>query len=156
MKVEVDQSGKVEQTNFDTIVALSNERNISIRLTKQSKRELLIYFRERRKEFLFPYVTFSILVALVIKSYKPTHTVTIDTEYMGHEALIKKCILLCLKHWKITTKTPIEFGFVGKSSPAHEVAAKVMNKKISPSFVVSIRDIVQIVVDTKIDREVRI
>jgi len=40
MNIEIDQSGKVERTNQDTIVAFSNGKSSSVKITGETKRRL--------------------------------------------------------------------------------------------------------------------
>ncbi len=40
MQIEVDQSGKIEQTSYDTVLALTNGVSYTILLKKKDKRAL--------------------------------------------------------------------------------------------------------------------
>lgn len=73
--IQIDQSGKIEQTSLDTIIALSNHDKYSITLSKRSKRLLQEIFRDLKKPRVFVYHTFSALIALVLLKTKPTKTV---------------------------------------------------------------------------------
>lgn len=153
MKIEIDQSGKIEQTNLDTIIALSNGIKYSLLLRKKDKRILQQYFRTTDKYSLFPYITFSICIALIIKNTSPGHLITIDNEYQGHEQDIKQFILFALNIFKSKKKFSITFAHIGKSSPADKLASKVANNKIKPHLIINYEDIINIFLDIKKDRE---
>jgi len=46
MKIEIDQSGKIEETNVDTVIALSNGVKFSVRIHRRTKRRLQEEFRK--------------------------------------------------------------------------------------------------------------
>lgn len=46
MKIEIDQSGKIEQTNLDTIIGLANDRKVVVFLPKGEKRKIMLLFRK--------------------------------------------------------------------------------------------------------------
>jgi len=46
MYFEIDQSGKIEQTNLDTVIAFSDGGSFSILLKKSEKRKIKKYFCE--------------------------------------------------------------------------------------------------------------
>ena len=83
MKIEIDQSGRVEYTSTSTVIGDSNGNSILIRSI--DKQYLQKIFRSIDRPQMFVLETFSILVALLIKTtYSPTHIYIIDTEYFGH------------------------------------------------------------------------
>jgi hypothetical protein len=124
MNYQIDQSGKVEQTNKDTVVAYSNSKIGAVILTKKEKRHLQELFRRTGMPALFVDTTFAILIYLLIKNI-PNRKWIVDIEYPGHtkivegmyDSLSKKTVDF---HWKL----------IGKSSPAHDVAYKVYVGKL--------------------------
>lgn len=147
---QIDQSGKIEQTNKHTILAISNGKKFSILLRTQDKRLLQdiyrIFFNKKRQ---FIYEVFSALLYILLSSVRPQTRVIIDKEYPGQEGLIK---LLLLKFYEEQGKTAplnIEFGLVGKSSPAHELGYKTFKKKQEASKIVTFEEISDIIFPTK-------
>lgn len=142
MQIEIDQSGKIEQTNVDTIIGLSNDIQISIVLPRKLKRFLKHLFRERHEMKLFSVQIFSFCLAKLLTLYPSAKKVIIDTEYTGHDGLIKKLIESYLLKMKVNKNIPITFGYVGKSSRADDLCRKVGNKKIKPTAIIILEEII--------------
>lgn len=155
VKFQVDQSGKIEQTNINTVIALSNTKNFSIILKKKDKRILEKTFKKMGKAKSYPYIVFAALVAVLLKSASIRSKVIIDKEYTGHENTIRERILHFLRVLGVQNDIPVEFGHVGKQSKAHDLAAKVGSKKIKPDRVVSLDEILEIVLEVKINKNDR-
>lgn len=122
---QIDQSGKIEQTNRLTVVAVANGKTFSIRINAKDKKILKKIFREWDKPNIFSIQVFAILIYVLLeKAQLNGIDVVIDKEYLGHEDLIKSYIIqLMHKFQKVgLSKENIEFGFVGKSSSAHYAA----------------------------------
>lgn len=145
---QIDQSGKIEQTSLKTIIAISNDIQYSIVLPRKVKRLLQEIFRSQQRPRMFIYNTFAALIALLFIKTKPVSRVVIDKEY-GNEDLLKVRIFEYLKMHKVNYSPNIEFGLVGKSSPAHILAAKVANKKIRQNLFLSLEDITSFLWPTK-------
>jgi len=62
MKIEIDQSGKIEDTSKNTIIAFSNGKFKSIFISAREKRELQKFFRRIGKPRIFVYRVFAILI----------------------------------------------------------------------------------------------
>ena len=85
MKYQIDQSGKIEQTNKPTIVACVNGTKDAVVLSSTEKKKLLIAYRSAGTPRLFAIQTFSILIFLVIKPHlKEIFNLEIDKEYPGY------------------------------------------------------------------------
>lgn len=139
---QIDQSGKIEQTSLDTIIALANGKRYCVILPKKTKRLLQEEFRIRKKPRMFIYDTFCALLVIILLKVKPKAAVFIDKEYFGNEDVIKARILEFID--KITSSDyipDIDFTLVGKSSPAHKLAARVGNKQKKPDEVVTLEEI---------------
>ena len=94
MNIEIDQSGKVENTSKNTIIAFSNDIFGSIFITAKDKREIQKIFRKIGKSRIFVYRLFSILIFLLIKDHlKRIDQIIIDEEYPGKENLIKNYLI---------------------------------------------------------------
>ena len=147
MKYQIDQSGKIEQTNKITIIAFSNSKYGSIRLKAKDKRYLQDIYRQAGKTKSFTLQIFSALLYLLFERFKLEKTsVTVDKEYPGHEALIRSYLIqLSSKRRKIIlSPDEIRFGLVGKGSNVHGVASKAF-KLNRADFSVSSKEILALV-----------
>lgn len=142
---QVDQSGKVEQTNVDTVLALANSNKLAIVLKRRDKRILKRMFKEIGKGKTFPYITFAALLAILLHFSKVKNKVVVDREYTGHENTIKERTQHFLKKLGHKDETTIEFGHVGKLSSAHDYAAKVGSKKLKPNRTVRLKDLLELI-----------
>jgi hypothetical protein len=118
MKVDIDQSGKVENTAHITVLGYSNGSYGSIFIRSHDKKVIQQYFRDQGKPRLFIIQTFSILLYLLIRRFRLEENVLyLDTEYLGHEGTIVNY----LSQLGIDTGR-IRFTFIGKTSRAHKIA----------------------------------
>lgn len=146
----IDQSGKIEQTNKDTVLALSNGSQYTVLLKSADKRLLEEIFRkllDRRRQYI--YEVFAGLLYLLISNANVKTKVVLDNEYPGQEGLIK---LLFLKFWEENqSKQPpeLEYGHTGKTSNAHSIAYKTFKKKVKPNKVVEFDEISGVIFDNK-------
>lgn len=138
MTIEIDQSGKIEDTARDTVIALSNDIQKTIRIPKRVKRQLQEIYRRQGKSRLFVLVVFSVGVYFVLRYLKGEHHVTIDVEYTGHE----KAVLYFLSRMRSTSL--ITFGHVGKSSPADRLASKVSHDLERPTKTLTYEEILRV------------
>ena len=69
MIIEIDQSGKIENTSKNTVIAFSNEIFGSILVKAKDKREIQKIFRKIGKPRIFVYRLFAILIFLLIKNH---------------------------------------------------------------------------------------
>lgn len=91
MQYQIDQSGKIEDTSKNTVLALANSKSFSVLITAKCKRQLQDVFRRRGQNRIFVYWTFAAGVALLLKDQlKAVNEVIIDEEYTGKDKLIKK------------------------------------------------------------------
>ncbi len=127
MKVEIDQSIKIEQTNKDTIIGLSNDKTFTVLIKRQVKRKLQEEFRRKGKPRLFVCRTFIAGVVLLLKyaQLKNLSRITIDIEYRGQEKLLKS---IFLEMWsRYFEEIPdIEFRGIGRGSRAHNISYLTM------------------------------
>lgn len=124
---QIDQSGKIEQTNKLTVIAFSNGKHGSVKLSAKDKRYLQDIYRQAGKSKSFILQVFSALLYLLFEKCRLEKTmVVIDKEYPGHEPLIKSYLLqLARKRGKIKLSSDeLRFGLVGKGSNSHGVASK--------------------------------
>jgi hypothetical protein len=126
--VELDQSGKIEATNEDTILALAQNTHdtYAVLIPATLKRYLI---KTLRKKYAKPQILYLRLFCaslfLLLRGYGLTKlsTVVIDTEYWGHEAEIKGELLNFIRRQAPDfPKDAIVFTQIGKQSPAHQAA----------------------------------
>ena len=123
MRIQIDQSGKIEETNKNTILAYSNGKNDVVLIKSATKRQLLDKFRRIGQPKLFIYRTFAAGLYLLLKpNISELNSISIDTEWLGKNRLIKDIFSEILQKQKVKSKPDIYFVFVGKSSPAHVLA----------------------------------
>ena len=133
MPYHVDQSNKIEHTG-DTVLALSNDKDYTIRIPGRGKREAISILVQRRKGKRRKWVILQLFAAALyhlILELPPGERVMIDTEYTGHEDDIKNTLLPWL--WQDDLNFDAEritFGYVGKRVPAHKKAIAVYHGKI--------------------------
>lgn len=129
--VEVDQSGKVERIQADTVLAFSNSQRYAIRIPASVKRTALHVLRQRRKPSASKKTIYLRLFAAGLYLLLRDHLdvldhISIDTEYFGREADIRWMLLSWVR--RIDPQYPSErilFRQVGKKSPAHRLAWEV-------------------------------
>jgi len=133
--IEVDQSGKIEQTHADTILAFSNGAQYSIRIPASVKRSVLGALEQKRKpsasKKAIPLRLFAAGLYLLLEDHLNTcDSIVIDAEYVGHEVDIRGMLLsLIWRSRPAFASDQINFGRVGKKSPAHDLAWSVTRGK---------------------------
>lgn len=130
--VEVDQSGKVEDTAKDTVLVFTDGESYSILIPATVKRAV---YREltnrglREKEITVQ--LFSVGLYFLLREHITNlQQITIDTEYTGKNTLIKERLVsyLLRGHYQVEP-SQISFGHVGKRSPAHLLGISVFRKE---------------------------
>ncbi len=94
LRIEVDQSGKIETPHL-TVLAYANGQVYTILIPTRVKREVLGRLRVRGlSRSLAAIRMFAVALWLLLRDVIDTTTaITIDTEYIGHEADIKAALL---------------------------------------------------------------
>lgn len=128
MKIEIDQSGKVEDTAKPTVLAYTNDEQRSILIPASSKRQLQELYRRIGKPQVFVYQVFSLGIFCLIRRLRQHHTIVIDTEYPGHDRVLTNMIMTLLSvHGK--PAHDIHFARIGKHPAVHYAAKNVFDKK---------------------------
>lgn len=140
VKIYIDQSGKVEYTSKNTVVAFSNGKQKSILIKARDKREIQRFFREAGKPDIFVYKTFAILIYLLIADeLKEITGVVIDTEYVGKEFLIKNFLMQIFQKRGIGfSPQNISFFHAGKKHLCHVAAIETYRKAKKPDVVINL------------------
>jgi hypothetical protein len=131
MRIEIDQSGKIEKTNKITVVAFSNTERRSISITGKDKRLIQTLYRKKGQPKIFRYKLFAVLIFALIKDViKPSDLIIIDREYLGYEKLIQEFILEIAKKKGVKIyKENVKFHLIGKKSRAHDKAVSSFRSK---------------------------
>ncbi len=137
MSIQIDQSGKIEDTAHKTILAFSNGSKNAVILSARDKRKLQKMFRDLGAPRLFIEYVFAALLVILLRSCK-ARVVTVDLEYPKSNRIIESLI-------KPFTDIEVRWSYIGKSSPAHDVAYKVFTDKLKIGQRVSIAEIIKIV-----------
>lgn len=137
MSVEIDQSGKIEQLNTNTVVALANNLSSAIFISTSDKRKLFMRLRKSKipRNILYPQI-FAILIYLATHKLKLLPDVLlIDEEYTGKNKLIKEFLIKLITRTRPKWNGDIRFKLIGKLSPAHRLAWGIHNKVIKTGFI---------------------
>lgn len=134
----IDQSGKVEDTSVDTILAFSsNEMQYSIKIPKYLKQNIFSQCQKKYKTNLALRL-FSYGLYLLLKEETNNESVVIiDDEYPGHSKDIKQYLM---QHSNLQ-KEQIRFELIGKKDQAHKIAYMTFCGKIKPNRIVNERDL---------------
>lgn len=152
---QIDQSNKIEQTERDTVIALSNTIQFAILIKAGAKRKIQTRFRLLGRPRNFIYFTFAALVSLLLQRAEAEGKILIDQEYLGHEGVIYDRIYFYLDRLKVNKNISVEFGIIGKSSSAHILGASVATKKQKPNLIISAEEVLRIIFGKEKDRASR-
>ena len=146
--VEVDQSGKIERTQVNTVLAFSDGIEASILILAVEKRMCVRKLRQRGESGRTFYLKlFAAALFLLLKDYlDQLEIITIDLEYPGKEVEIRAMLLDHI--WKTDpafSKEQIVFRGVGKKSPAHQKALAVYRGEEEPDRKVRARELLRLV-----------
>ena len=137
----MDQSGKIEQLNMNTVIAFSNKNQYSVLISKEVKQQAYRLYKGKIKDLR--YRLFCIGVYYCLKDYiKENELITICFEYQGKENLIKSFLLDYLrKESAIIDPKIIRFGKIGKQSNAHVVAIDVYRGNRKPNKTLTLEEL---------------
>ena len=120
MRIEIDQSGKIENTSKHTYLAFSNSQHFVLEIKATEKRKLQKYFRSIGKSRIFIYLTFAALLIILLKNRKiKTAQLIVDIEYQGRTQLIKDSLHAINPDFPVKN---LSFHHIGKKSSAHYYA----------------------------------
>jgi hypothetical protein len=148
MQAEIDMSGRVEETNRATALALANDVSVCISISAKEKQQLIkaMLKRKSQKRTVIHVTIFSTLLFLLLREHvEKLDLVAIDPEYPGYEPVIKNQLLgHCENNELGVDKECIYFEQVGKKSPAHDLAIKVYQGKATADRVVTAKEILEL------------
>jgi hypothetical protein len=143
MTCQIDQSGKIENTNRLTIVAYANGHIKSVKIGSMEKQKLLAAIRvldHSKRNYI--YKIFAALIYFLLSDER-VDSVVIDREYTGYEAIIKGMIIQLLN--KNRKNVPeIQFDYIGKSSVAHKVALDVFRGDREADLIITAKDVLKL------------
>ena len=151
VKIYIDQSGKLEDTNKPTAIAFSNGKYKSLLISAKAKRQLQEIYRKQGKPKMYVFRTFGILIYIPVKAelYQISDMV-VDLEYKGREDLIKDTFFQALKiDNKKFLKSRFNFALVGRNRMCHKVAINVYRKKQKSDLVISVKEILRYLAQKK-------
>ncbi|TSC91468.1 MAG: Uncharacterized protein CEN92_267 [Candidatus Berkelbacteria bacterium Licking1014_96] len=139
MKIEIDQSGRIEDTSKLSVIAYSNNHQKSLLITARDKKAIQLVFRKIGQPKLFVFKLFAVAIFVLIKNnLKKIDQIIIDREYTGYESLIKKLLFETVERNNKKIETDIvHFHSIGKKSKAHTVALKCYQIKRADSRLTS-------------------
>lgn len=153
MSYQIDQSGKVEQTNVDTVICLANGKSTTILVRAKVKRQLQEIFRRRGQIRNYVLFTFCSLISIIIKNNHTVKDIEVDKEYFGREAIIKEIILEMLK--KLRSKPEISFTQIGRKVKAHEFAYKTYTRHQKPNKIAKLDELLTEIKLTEVGKRLK-
>ena len=146
--VEIDQSGKIEDTSGDTALAFADGISYAILIPASVKRACLQALRDRGKtgKSLYWRLYTRALFLLLEDHMTDLALVTIDDEYTGHAANIKQELLRLLWAAGLAVEPDqIRFGTIhrGRSGnpPAHDKAYAVHRGNELPDRIITVGEL---------------
>lgn len=146
--VYIDQSGKIEFTSQDTVVAFSNGETKTLLIKAADKRLVQSYFRAAGKPDIFVYKTFSVLIFFLVENdLAKISRLVIDIEYPGKNDLIKNFLTgMFRKHGIDPGRIEIAFALVGRKRNCHIQGLTVHRGHVNPDATMKVKDILKWVV----------
>ncbi len=144
LRFEVDQSIRIEETNKDTVIGISNKQiSIAMILPRKTKRHFMEDFRRRGISKRFGPVLFAVAIIATLKKSKTAPSgLILDIEYPGYERLITKVIGM------MYPQAILSYRQIGKGSPAHEAAYFTHTRKRSPDGKITRKELEAIIKKT--------
>ena len=143
MRIEVDQSGKIEQMNTDSYIAFSDDEQYCIKLPKKIKQEISFSYRGKTKQLIQK--IFAICVYQCLIDYLDNKKlIVIDQEYEGWNPFIKRELFSLIKNkYPNFDKNIIVFDKITKKSKAHKLALRSYREEEKPNRILNMGDIVK-------------
>lgn len=143
-QVEVDQSGKIEDTRVATVVAFSDGIQQAVLVPAQVKRECITVLRAKGKgkPAVLARLFATVLYLLLKEHVDDIALAVIDVEYVGHSRDIKQHLLNLLRRGgHAISADRIVFRRIGKKSPAHRLAIDTLRGNRIPDRYVTLEEI---------------
>lgn len=151
MVYQIDQSGKIEQTNKDTVLCLSNGTWDTILIKAKTKRQLQEIFRRHGQTRNYVLFVFCAGVSLLFQRNLKISSAVIDREYYRKDSIIKEILLKMLDKKEIN----ILFGNIGRRVNAHNQAYLTYNKKLKPKEIIEATKIFEAIKKTEVGKRLK-
>lgn len=140
MRIEVDQSGKVERLSHDIVIAASNKEQYCIKIPRKVKRNIFDY-KDKIKQI--KYKLFCIRVYFCIKKFlHGNNLIIIDDEYHGKNKLIRDILISYIKiEYGEFDGDLIRINLIGKNSNAHHIAIETFRGEHKPNEILNEKEI---------------
>lgn len=142
MRVEVDQSGRVEDLTMNTVVGLSNDHTSSVFVSAGTKREIVKFLKSKISSSDYAPLFFSILIFFLLREEK-LKTVLVDEEYTGKDEYISGIVKGFFENSKKHCPEII-FGRIGKHSRAHALVIGIHRTKGRGSVKINLSQVVKL------------
>lgn len=145
--VELDQSGKLEQTRWDKVLAFSDGVQSAILIPRGVKRDAFRFLRRRYPQRVGRFHTLQFFaVGVYLLLYPHLHRlehVAIDREYPGHEGYLKGTLLNYLRREDPSLPPDfISFRLVGEGSPSDALAKSIFRGERKAERVITLKEII--------------
>ena len=147
MHVEIDQSGRIEDTRVHTVLAFSDDIERAILIPARVKREAFRHLKEHYRIIKYPALKlFAVGLFLLLKPrLRQLRLITIDIEFEGHEGHIKGMLLSHIRRVDPGfPKERVAFRPIGKKSRAHLKALRVYRKEEMPDQVITLEKLLEL------------
>lgn len=137
MKYEVDQSGRIEETNRHTVIAIANKNySYTVKIDSKIKKLIQRKFQKIKKPKMFGVYGFVVGLILLLKKSKIKNSIVIiDIEYDGYNKVITNELIK-----NIDQDLEFRFSNIGKRSPAHICAYTIFKKREKPSYNIEFKE----------------
>jgi hypothetical protein len=143
--VEVDQSGRIEMSG-STVVAIANSFSVTVEITAEVKKNVQTTLQQLGvKSNMIMIRMFVAAVLLGIKQHVSKITyLTLDEEYTGYDAIIASFMLDRIRRMGYEfDRSDLHIANIGKESPAHRAAIRVMRRQARPDIVATVDDMLR-------------
>lgn len=155
MVIEIDQSGKIEETHRDTVLAFSNGKSYSIRIKAKTKRQLQKLFRDLNRPRFFVIYIFTYGIYFLIKDFlSEIGQINIDIEYPSKEQWTLDLLDCIFKEKQINQHPVINFKLIGRRSKAHLISIYSSRNKKAKDKIISFDDFNKMIIKNKNRRPV--
>ncbi len=148
MRIEIDQSWKIEKTNKPVVIAFSNSQTKGSVLVPQEVRKLAFAYLEERfgRDKTNIIRVFAACIVILLRTYDlKTADLVIDREYPGYEPLLKNLVVAYGKKLGLVfDMEDISIQKVGKKSEAHWLAYDVFTRKKKVGRVIKLHDLLKV------------
>jgi len=142
--VELDQSGRIEFTRHDTVLAFSDGISYSILIPRAVKRNCINELRQRGLPGGAFYVQlFAVGLYLLLRDHiDDLAQITIDIEFPGRDDDVRRYLMnLLLRAGHKVKAHQIQFRPIGKQSPAHKLALATFRGDRVPDRIIGKEDL---------------